>query len=542
MRRLSSVLLLFALIILCMPLHAQTVDTAILGTVTDGTGAVIPGATVTVSSPATGIEKKAVTSSVGEYSITYLTPGTYDVTVSANGFNTSEQKGIELQINQQAKISIVMKAGGGTQVVEVTSTQPLLQSEDASLGVVVGTESAENLPLNGRRFDDLAILVPGITAYDPDNHTSTEDGASIQAYGSQMTWAQVNLDGVTMVNNRHAYVNLYPSVDAISEFKVYTGNSEAEYGGGAGTITNIQLRSGTNSLHGAVFDFLRNEDLDARSWSRVAPLPKQVLKQNQFGATLGGPIYKDKTFFFISYEGVRSLSQSAGTSTVLDAAERLGNFSELLPAPGYTPPYGQAAEILVSPCTGIAYTNNTLPTTNTTNTGCRDRLDPVAQAIINTYTPLPNINTSSANYSYVSTANETVNQYLLHLDHKINDTNQLALHFAYAFRNFPTIGSNPYFFTHGTFPIYNIGFQYVHTFSPRLVNELRLGVSLEHQIETGTEYGTSFTTASIGINGFVQPGPSGQLSGAPWPPVGGRLPLDLHHRLSVALGGQHRPG
>ena len=515
MRRLSSVLLFLALVILCRPLRAQTFDTAIQGTVTDSTGAVIPGATVTVSSPATGIEKKAVTTAAGEYSVTYLAPGNYDVSVTANGFTSYVQKAIELQINQQAKISVVMQAGGGTQVVEVSATQPLLQSEDASLGVVVGTESAENLPLNGRRFDDLAILVPGITAYDPDNHTSTEDGASIQAYGSQVTWAQVNIDGVTMVNNRHAYVNLYPSVDAIQEFKVYTGNSEAEYGGGAGTITNIQLRSGTNTFHGAVFDFLRNQDLDARSWSRVAPLPKQVLKQNQFGATLGGPIFKDKTFFFISYEGIRSLSQSAGTSVVLSAAERLGNFSELLP--GNTPPAGQANEQLVSPCTGNPYPGNILPTTNSI-AGCQDSLDKTAQTIINTYTPLPNVSTSSANYSYASTANESVDQYLLHLDHKINDTNQLAFHFVYAFRNFPTVNANPYFFTHGTFPIYNIGLQYVHTFSPRLINELRLGVSLEHQKETGTEYGTSFTTASIGINGFVQPGPSGQLNGAPWPP------------------------
>ncbi len=181
MRQLSSILLFLTFVILyCMPLHAQTVDTAIQGTVTDSSGAVIPGATVTVSSPTTGIEKKSVTSAAGEYSVTYLTPGNYDVTVSANGFSTYQQKGVALDINQQAKISIVMQAGGSTQVVEVTTIQPLLQSEDASLGVVVGTESAANLPLNGRKFEDLAVLTPGVTISDPDNHTSTAGGATIQ--------------------------------------------------------------------------------------------------------------------------------------------------------------------------------------------------------------------------------------------------------------------------------------------------------------------------------------------------------------------------
>src|SRR3984957_17686134 len=273
-----------------MPLHAQTVDTAIVGTVTDDSGAVIPGANIIVSSVATGIEKKAVTAANGEYSVTYLAPGAYNVPVSASGFATSQQKGIELQINQQARINIALKAGAAEQTVEVSgATQPLLQSEEASLGVVVGTESAQNLPLNGRRFNDLAILTPGVNVYNPDNHTSSEDGAAITAYGAQQTWGQVNVDGVTMVNNRHAYVNMYPSVDAIQEFRVFTGNAEAEYGGGAGTITNIQLRTGTNAFHGDVFEFFRNTAMDARNFFLVAPAPKQVLKQNQFGATLGGP-------------------------------------------------------------------------------------------------------------------------------------------------------------------------------------------------------------------------------------------------------------
>ncbi|HET6219454.1 MAG TPA: carboxypeptidase-like regulatory domain-containing protein [Acidobacteriaceae bacterium] len=169
MRRLSSTLLFLTLVILSVPLRAQTVDTAIVGTVTDNSGAVIPGANVTVSSIATGIEKKAVTANTAEYSVSYLSPGTYDATVSANGFASSQEKGIVLQINQQAKVNVSLKAGGTEQTVEVSATQPLLQSENSSLGVVVATESAANLPLNGRRFDDLAILTPGVGVYNPDS-------------------------------------------------------------------------------------------------------------------------------------------------------------------------------------------------------------------------------------------------------------------------------------------------------------------------------------------------------------------------------------
>jgi outer membrane receptor protein involved in Fe transport len=496
MRR-PNVLLLFLLIFsLSAPLYAQTIDTAIVGTVSDNSGAVIPGANVVVLSVATGIEKKAVTAGTGEYGITYLAPGKYDLTVSAPGFVSVQQKGIVLQINQQARINIALKAGAAEQTVQVSATQPLLQSEDSSLGVVVGTESAQNLPLNGRKFDDLAILTPGVTVYNPDNHTSTEDGAAINAYGSQQTWAQVNVDGVTMVNNRHAYVNLYPSVDAIQEFKVLTGNAEAEYGGGAGTITNIQIKTGTNALHGDVFEFFRNTAMDARNFFLVAPAPKQVLKQNQFGATLGGPVIKDRTFFFFSYEGIRSVEQSAGLTNVLTPAEENGDFSALLPATQ-----------LVSPYTGQPYLNNQIP------------VDPVAQQIAKNYMPQSNTSQNGQNYAYVTGGNLSVDQEILRLDHKISDRDQLTFHFLHAYRHSPSVDPNPNFTYNGTFPIYNMGLQYVHSFSANVINELRLGYDFEHQKLVPSLANTNFTPASIGINGFVQP------NGAPFPPPETGFPI-----------------
>jgi hypothetical protein len=499
MRRLHSIFLLclsLIVILTCAPAPAQTVDTAIIGTITDSSGAAIPGATVVVSSSATGIKKQAVTGSGGEYTINYLTPGNFDVTVSANGFRSAGQTNIVLQINQQARVNLVMGVAGQEQTIQVQGTQPLLQTEDASLGVVVGADSAANLPLNGRKFNDLAILTPGVTVYNPDNHSSSTDGSAISAYGSQVTWAQVNVDGVTMVNNRHAYINVYPSVDAIQEFKVLTGNAEAEYGGGAGTVTNIQLKTGTNAFHGNVFEFFRNTAMDARNFFLVAPVPKQVLKQNQFGGTVGGPILKDRTFFFFSYEGLRSVEQSASLANVLSPAEENGDFSALLPATQ-----------LVSPYTGLPYPNNQIP------------VDPVAQNIAQKYIPLPNTNQNGLNYAGVTSGNESVNQYLVRFDHKINDNNQLAFHFLYAFRNFPSSDLNPNFTYKGTYPIYNVGLQYVHTFNAAMVNELRLGTDLEHVKQLSTLAGTNFTAASIGINGFVQP------NGQPWPPPDAGFPV-----------------
>ena len=499
MRRLNSVFLLCLSLIAtltCAPAPAQTVDTAIVGTITDSSGAAIPGATVVVSSSATGTKKQSVTSSSGDFTINYLTPGNFDVTVTANGFRPAEQKSIVLQINQQARVNLVLGVAGQEQTIQVQGTQPLLQTEDASLGVVVGADSAANLPLNGRKFNDLAILTPGVTVYNPDNHSSSTDGSAVSAYGSQVTWAQVNVDGVTMVNNRHAYINVYPSVDAIQEFKVLTGNAEAEYGGGAGTVTNIQLKTGTNTLHGDVFEFFRNTAMDARNFFLVAPVPKQVLKQNQFGGTVGGPIIKDRTFFFFSYEGLRSVEQNASLANVLSVAEDNGDFSALLPATQ-----------LYSPYTGLPYPNNQIP------------VDPVAQNIAQKYIPLPNTNQNGLNYAGVTSGNESVNQYLVRFDHKINDNNQLAFHFLYAFRNFPSSDLNPNFTYKGTYPIYNIGLQYVHTFNPAMVNELRLGTDLEHVKQLSTLAGTNFTAASIGINGFVQP------NGQPWPPPDAGFPV-----------------
>ncbi|MEO6911671.1 MAG: TonB-dependent receptor [Edaphobacter sp.] len=477
----SMVVLLFALT--CHLAHGQTLDTSILGTATDSTGAVLPGATVTVTSPATGATKTAVTGSQGQYAVTYLAPGTYTVTVEAKGFTSQRRTGILLQLNQQDKIDFSLNVGA-EQTVQVEGTQPLLQSENAALGAVIGAERTQNLPLNGRKFDDLAILTPGVSVYNPDLHSSSTDGSTISSNGGRSTWGQINVDGITMVNNRHAYVNLFPSIDAIEEFTVQTGNYSAQYGGSAGSNVNIQLKSGTNAFHGTLFEFIRNDAVDARNYFRQAPLPKNILKQNQFGATLGGPIFKDRTFFFLSYEGIRSIEEFPSTANVLTPAERTGDFSATT-----TP--------IINPFTGQPYPNNQIP------------VNPVSANIINTYMPLPN-RAGSTNYAAASSGRLSVDQGIVRLDHKFNDRNQMFLHYIYATRNFPITDVNPNFHFTGTYPIHNVALQYIHIFKPTLLNELRLGADIEHVKQLSTRTGTDFTVESLGINGFKVGGPNGR--------------------------------
>ena len=474
--------LLFALI--CSLGYGQSLDTSILGTATDSSGAVLPGATVTVSSPTTGISKTAVTGSEGQYAIRYLAPGTYDVTVTAKGFSSQRRTGIVLQLNQQDKIDFALGAGGDQQTVQVEGGQPLLQSENASLGAVIDAERTQNLPLNGRKFNDLAVLTPGVSVYNPDLHSSSTDGSAISSNGGRSTWGQINVDGITMVNNRHAYVNLFPSIDAIEEFTVQTGNYSAQYGGSAGSNVNIQLKSGTNALHGSVFEFIRNDAVDARNYFRPAPLSKNVLKQNQFGATVGGPILKDRTFFFLSYEGLRSIEEFPSTANVLTAAQRKGDFSA-----SSTP--------IINPFTGNPYPNNQIP------------VNAVSANIINTYMPLPN-SSGSTNYAGVNSGRLSVNQGIVRLDHKFSENDQVFLHYIYAIRDFPVTDVNPNFHFTGTYPIHNVAVQYLHIFSPKWLNELRAGANLEHVKQLSTRTGTSFTVESLGINGFKVGGPNGR--------------------------------
>jgi hypothetical protein len=464
----------------------QTVDTSILGSVIDPQGSVIAGASVTVRADATGQEKTVKTTGDGQYRVQYLVPGVYTVTVNAEGFSKTVRSGIQLALSQQIHLDVPMSVSGTEQTVDVNAAQPLLQSENATLGTTVDTNRTVNLPLNGRKFNDLAVLTPGVRISNPDNHSSSTAGSTIASNSGRADWGAVQVDGVVMTNTRSAYVNSYPSVDAIEEFRVQTGNFSAEYGFSAGTNINVQLKSGTNAFHGSAFEFIRNDAVDARNYFRPAPLNKNVLRQNQFGGTLGGPIYRNKTFFFASYEGLRSTAETPALANVLTPAQRNGDFS------AYATP-------LKNPYTGGTYANNQVP------------VNTVAQNIINTYMPLPNGSFAGGqNYSGASIGNQSNNQYIGRIDHKFNDKNSIFIHYIYGKRDFPDTDTNPNFRYTGTYPMHNAALQYIHVFSPTLVNEVRAGVNLEHVKQLSVRTGTGFTIESLGINGFLVGGPNGR--------------------------------
>ena len=460
---------------------AQTLDTAILGVVTDPSGAVVTSAAVTIEQPATGLTRKVLTNSEGAYEVRYLLPGEYNVEVSAPGFTTERRTSVVLQTGQQARLNFPMQVGQVTERTNVVAEVPLLQTENAALGEVVSTERVSNLPLNGRRFIDLAALTPGVTV-------RTEDQFSlVRANGTRDTTMALTFDGVKATANRWAFVAIFPPLDAIQEFKVQTGNYSAEYGGNGGANVNVQLRSGTNSFHGSAYEFLRNDTLDARNYFSPAPLPKDSLRRNQFGAVVSGRIIRDKAFFTLGWESQRNNQQSAGSDIVLTPAQRQGDFSNL-------------SDPIIDPFTGNPFPGNIIPT---------DRLDPVSVSLADKFLPLPN-RSGDLNYAFLSRANTNWDQGLTRVDYRLSERDQFSAHYMAQNWKQVVIPAVAVFRSESPYLNQNVQGQHVHTFSPTLLNEFRFGYHRGSRNSTNPRKNTDFTASQIGINGLKQGGPNGR--------------------------------
>jgi outer membrane receptor protein involved in Fe transport len=268
---------------------------------------------------------------------------------------------------------------------------------------------------------------------------------------------------------------------------VQSGNYSAEYGGNAGPNVNLQLRSGTNQFHGSVFEFLRNDKLDARGYFRPEPFPKDVLRRNQFGAVFSGPIRRDRTFFMVDYEANRASRESPGTNIVLTPAQRQGDFSA-------------TTTVIRDPLTNQPFPGNIIP---------QNRLNPVSVNLINTYMPLPNT-TGSVNYTGVTVGRLTMDQGIARIDQYFSGRDQLFFHYIYSRRDFPNVDLNPNFYYNSTFPNTSLAAQYVHTFSPALLNEARFGWIKGNVSKLSPRTGTDFTIESLGIHGLTVGGPGGR--------------------------------
>ncbi|MGE0882100.1 MAG: carboxypeptidase regulatory-like domain-containing protein [Blastocatellales bacterium] len=320
----------------------QTYTATVTGTVTDPQGAAVPGARVVAVNQGTKLEYTAQTSDSGVYTIPFLPVGAYVINVEASGFKKIVSNEIKLEVNQIARVNLQLQVGGVSDTVNVTDVAPVLQTESVTVGNVITGQTATNLPLNGRNFQQLVLLVPGAVTPNPGAFTGAGQGAQGRPYvnGNREQGNAFLLDGVSVdetIDNRIGYK---PNVDSLAEFRVETSNSSSEFGNVTGATVNATLKSGTNELHGNVFEFLRNDKFDANSWAnnrasapdatgRIVGAPKQKLRRNVFGGTIGGPIIKERLFFFGDYQGTEERTGGGTLRTVPLAAWRTGNLSDI---------------------------------------------------------------------------------------------------------------------------------------------------------------------------------------------------------------------
>jgi len=305
-------------------LPAQGVRATIVGRVTDESGAVVPGAKITITNAGTNESRDVIVNDNGEYAIPPLAPGQYALTAEFAGFNKVVRSGIVLETNQQARFDITLKVGSVVEEVQVSAEALLVNTENAALGNVVDQKKIVELPLNGRDYLQLAFLAPNVFAAAQGSTLGFRGGLNIA--GNSEVANQYLLDGIDNNDETTNQPLHRPVLDAVREFKVLTGTYSAEYGRQAGGQIIVTTQSGTNAFHGSVWEFHRNSPLDARNF--FAP-QKPSFRRNQFGGVLGGPIKKDQTFFFAGYEGQRRGQQEAALATVPLVDFRNGVFSSV---------------------------------------------------------------------------------------------------------------------------------------------------------------------------------------------------------------------
>src|SRR5262245_56453690 len=335
--RQSMSILLFGLLTFCSPFaFAQQETATITGEVRDANGSVVPKATITVTNVATGVNIKSETNDQGLYTVPSLKPGSYSITVEKTGFKKSVRSGITLQVGQVAPLDVTMQVGELNTVVEIVEATTLLETETSSRGSVIDQKKIMDLPLNGRDYNQLALLSPGVLPGTP-RLASVNFKGVLNVNGNRTFNNVFLLDGVDNISYSNSFRGenvqlVQPSIEALQEFKIQTNAYSAEFGRSSGAVVNATIKSGTNNIHGSLYEFLRNEKLDANNFFTIAlsttpDPPRPVRKRNQFGAAVGGPLIKNHTFWFADYEGLREREGVPRVRLVPTAAEKAGLFS-----------------------------------------------------------------------------------------------------------------------------------------------------------------------------------------------------------------------
>ena len=510
---------------LCMALlmgahssSAQVDRGSISGTVTETTGGTLRGAKVTVRNAGTGQETQVLTDDRGDYTVRLLIGGIYSVKVEENGFRTVQEEAIEVHVNQVTTENFILQVGSVTEKIEVQSIQSLVDPETSSMGTLETERRIEELPLNGRNFIQLAYLGPGADQGPQNNGalrgTTDNNRPGIQVAVNGLTSFDNNflLDGVDNNEFGQGTIVIQPPPDAIQEFRVEQNSMKAEFGRGGASI-NIVLKSGTNQLHGGAYEYFRNSALDADNYFDQS-LPNQTeaykppFQRNQFGVLLGGPIIKDRTFFFADYQGTRINVGETYISTLPTAAEHAGDFS----ATGATiyDPY------TTNPTTGARQPINPNPATPSVIPS--NRIDPVGQKIVNLL-PLPNLSGLVANYLSNPKNVTNGNQFDARVDHQISAQDQLFAHGSLQNVDFlkaaplgnvggccSGLGSN----INGREQSYAVG--WTHAFGTNWLNDARIAF-IRWRIDTNHTNANQEISDSLGIpNANRNDGVSGGLS------------------------------
>lgn len=466
---------------------AQDASASLRGTVTDGSGAAVSNAQVVAIQDETGLQRTGVSDAQGAYVLVALPVGHYRLEAQASGFKKYVQEGISLDVNQTATVAICLAVGTNAQQIEVVSDAPVIETAATNLGQTVGEREVLDLPLNGRHFTQLGLLQPGVAPVTPgllEAGGTLREGQAYAVNGQRPESNNFLIDGADNFNTVDGGFVLEPPVDAISEFRILTHTANAEFGHSTGSTTNIVTRSGANEFHGSVWEFLRNNALDAKSFFADSVEP---LKRNQFGGAFGGPIRKDKTFFFGYYEGVRNRQGETTRTTVPSDPERQGNFGALctqnIPK-GQTQPSsfdsngncvlgdgsgpdmsGQLLNFFVPPNTPPqAIPFNQLP-----------GIDGIAQKLLPFY---PEANSGATTFVGTQILRSNFDQFGVRMDHYLTERDALNFRYSFGQRDqtdpLSTAGANvPGFPVGENQRSQNFVAQETHTFSPGLLGTLR---------------------------------------------------------------------
>src|SRR6185437_2352358 len=497
--------------------RAQNITTSqVNGTVTDSTGAVVPGASIAITNSATGVVHRAKTDGAGAYHVSDLLPGTYTVDVTKSGFAPQHVQAFTLIVGQTFRQNIALAVGQAEQTVSVNAAALLLNTESSHDQQLIGSQQIDNMPLNGRDYLQLAQLDAGVVPVtgisgisSPASGWASDSGVvAVDVSGLREDDNSYLYDGIEARNAWYGAAGLQPDPDMVREFVMINSAAPAQYGAG-GAFINVVTRSGTNRFHGTAYEYVRNNDFDARNYFDVSPGPPPF-HQNQFGGSLGGPIKKNKLFFFGNYEGFRQLVPSDNYNLVPNANQKAGDFSA--DTQQLYNPYILDAS---SPTGYAPLSGNQVPSSY---------FSAIGQKILGLY---PNPNGSylngTANYFNVATTTNNWNQFSARIDYSVSEKDTIFGRYTGEYQTAIAPGMTS--FNSQTFPSSpkNLAIGWTHTFSPRLVNDIRYGwshtaVGLERTdgydgslanplgLANEEDQPGSDGPPSIGVNGYGNPG------------------------------------